>query len=73
LEFFLNEGKEILVARDGKDVVDHIRTLTWERAKAVGEAAQARILAEHTYMHRGAMVDSLLQEQASRKRERSIV
>jgi spore maturation protein CgeB len=73
LEFFLNEGKEILVARDGKDVVDHIRTLTWERAKAIGKAAQARILAEHTYMHRGAMVDSLLQEQASRKRERSIV
>ncbi len=42
-------GREILVARDGRDVADHLRGLTPERARAIGEAARARILADHTY------------------------
>ena len=71
LELFLKEGEEVLVARDGQDVAQHVRTLTPERAKAIGEAARARILAEHTYSRRGAEVDAILKQEAAAKRERS--
>jgi spore maturation protein CgeB len=72
LELFLKEGDEVLVARDGKDVADHVQALTPERARAIGDAARARIMAEHTYTRRGAEVDVILREQAAQKRERSV-
>jgi spore maturation protein CgeB len=72
LEQFLKDGEEVLVARDGKDVAEHVEALTPERAKAIGEAARARILAEHTYGRRGAQVDGILKEQAAQKRQRSV-
>ncbi|MBP0491462.1 CgeB family protein [Pararoseomonas indoligenes] len=68
LDLFLKEGEEVLVARDGADVAEHVRTLTPERAKAIGEAARARILAGHTYARRGAEVDALLRRTAAEKR-----
>ena len=70
-ELFLRNGEEVLVARDGQDVAGHLRELTPERARRMGEAARARVLAEHTYARRGAAVDALLQEEAARKRARS--
>ena len=70
LDLFLKEGEEVLVARDGRDVADHVAALTPERARAIGEAARRRILAEHTYARRGAQVDAILTEEAARKRER---
>jgi spore maturation protein CgeB len=70
IELFLEPDVEVLVARDGKDVADHVRALTPERARAIGQAALRRILAEHTYAHRGAEVDALLrQEMAGRLEE----
>jgi spore maturation protein CgeB len=72
LELFLKEGEEVLVARDGKDVAEHVEMLTPERARAIGDAARARIMAEHTYTRRGAEVDVILREEASLKRERSV-
>jgi spore maturation protein CgeB len=59
VELFLKPGEEVLVARDGQDVADHLATLTRERGRAIGEAARRRILAEHSYAHRGAQVDAL--------------
>ena len=61
----------MLVARDGADVAEHLQTLTPERARAIGEAARQRILAEHTYARRAAEADALLRQEAARKRERS--
>ncbi|TCZ61329.1 CgeB family protein [Roseicella aquatilis] len=69
LEMFLAEGEEVLVARDGADVAALLAALTPERARAIGEAARRRILAEHTYARRGAQVDALLREEAERRRE----
>ena len=70
IELFLQPGEEVLVARDGKDVAEHVRSLTPERARSVGQAALRRVLAEHTYAHRGAEVDALLKrEMASRLEE----
>jgi spore maturation protein CgeB len=59
IEQFLTPEQEVLVARDGQDVADHLAALTPERARAIGQAALKRVLAEHTYAHRGAEVDAL--------------
>jgi spore maturation protein CgeB len=62
IELFLQPGEEVLVARDGAEVASLLRGLTAERSRAVGAAAHARVLREHTYSRRAAQVDSLLQE-----------
>ncbi len=67
IEQFLQPGIEVLVARDGQDVADHLAALTPQRAHAIGEAARQRVLAEHTYALRGAEVDTLLRTLAAAK------
>jgi spore maturation protein CgeB len=62
IEMFLKPDEEVLVARDGADVAGHVRALRPERARAIGEAALRRVLAEHTYAHRGAKVDAIWRE-----------
>ena len=59
IEHFLAPGEEVLVARDGRDVADHLAALTTGRARRIGSAARARILAEHTYDRRAREVDAL--------------
>ena len=65
LELFLKPQEEVLVARDGQDVAEQLVALTPERARAIGAAALARVLGEHTYALRGAQVDALLKAQAA--------
>ncbi len=60
IELFLEPDQEVLVARDGQDVAAHLQALTPERARAIGQAARARIVAEHTYAQRAVIVDALL-------------
>lgn len=67
IELFLRPGSEVLVARDGADVADHLRALTPARARAIGEAGRARVLAEHTYTRRAVILDTLLRDTAARK------
>jgi spore maturation protein CgeB len=69
IELFLQPGAEVLVARDGADVADHLRGLTPARAHAVGEAARARILAGHTYQQRAVILDQLLRDTLAGKRQ----
>lgn len=73
IEHFLKPEAEVLVARDGVDVAAHLKALTRERAEAIGRAALARVLSEHTYAHRGAQVDAILQQAFAAKRERRLV
>jgi spore maturation protein CgeB len=68
---FLEPDAEVLVARDGRDVAEHLRTLTPARAAEIGARARARVLAEHTYTRRAAQVHRLLDDLASAKRARS--
>jgi len=62
VELFLQPGREILVARDGKDVATR---------RQLGKRALARILRQHTYAHRGAEVDAVFRtlRGANRARE----
>jgi spore maturation protein CgeB len=65
VEMFLEPGREILVARDGREVAEHLRALTPGRARAIGDAAYRRALAQHTYASRASQVESLLGAGAS--------
>lgn len=69
IELFLTPDSEVLVARDGQDVAEHLAALTPARAQAIGQAALRRVLAEHTYDLRGAQVDALFKAHAARQRE----
>lgn len=60
LALFLEPERECLVAHSGAEVVKHLRTLTPERARHIGQAARQRVLAEHTYAQRAAHVEALL-------------
>jgi spore maturation protein CgeB len=68
IDLFLTPNKEVLVARDGQDVADLLAGLTPERARAIGEAALVRVMAEHTYRLRGALVDRLFNAHFDRAR-----
>ena len=61
LEMFFAPGTEVLVARSGDEVAGHVRSLDPQRARAIGQAALRRVLAEHTYAHRAAQLDAVLQ------------
>nr|WP_274708799.1 glycosyltransferase [Variovorax sp. S12S4] len=58
---FLEPGKEVLVAADGEEVAAHVRQLDAASARRIGEAAYRRVLAEHTYAHRAAQLEALLE------------
>jgi spore maturation protein CgeB len=72
IEQFLTADAEVLVARDGQDVADHLLALTPERAREIGQAALARIKAEHTYALRGAQVDALFKALARRTQDEGV-
>ena len=61
IELFLEPGREVLVAHNGDDVADLLQFLTPGRALELGREAHHRVLAEHTYAHRAAQVESLIE------------
>ena len=68
IELFLKPSEEVLVARDGQDVAEHLAMLDAERAQAIGRAALARVLAEHTYDQRGDRLVALLRDRVLARR-----
>jgi len=60
IDTFFEPEKEILVAREGREVGELLKGLSSERARAIGQAAYKRVLAEHTYAHRVQQVEALL-------------
>lgn len=60
LETFLVPGEEVLAARNGAEVAALLADLTPERAKRIGSAGRARVLAEHTYTQRAALAEEVL-------------
>ena len=57
---FFEPGREILVAASVADIVDHVRQTSLPRAQAIGRAARARVLLDHTYTARAAALDEVL-------------
>lgn len=60
VETFLEPGHEILVARSGQAVAAAVDALSPARAREIGRAALRRVLAEHTYAHRVAVLEEVL-------------
>lgn len=71
IEQFFEPGLELLVARSGEEVAEHLITLTPRRARKVGSTAYRRVLAEHTYAHRAEQLDALLQGMRSLRQQAS--
>ena len=65
VEQFFAPGREILVAGSGAEVAEHVRQLTPERARAIGQSALVNVRAEHTYDHRAALLEEVLNGHAS--------
>jgi spore maturation protein CgeB len=65
IERFLEPGREVLVAHDGAEVAEALAALEPARAAVIGQAAQRRICAEHTYAHRAVQLDLLLDQQVA--------
>lgn len=61
IERFLEPGSEILLATDGAEVAAIVETLDHDEAREMGVRARRRVLAEHTYAHRAAEVEALLE------------
>jgi spore maturation protein CgeB len=65
LEVFLEPGKEILLPKSADDVVSLLREMTEKESRAIGRAAQARVLSEHTAAHRAAQFESYVEDALS--------
>jgi spore maturation protein CgeB len=73
VELFLTPDEEVLVARDHRDVIDHLAALDPARAIRIGQAALRRVLREHTYGQRAAQVDAILKMLREDRCERTLV
>jgi spore maturation protein CgeB len=61
IEQFLEPGHEVLSVKSGDEVIEQLPALDDRRAHAIGLAARRRMLAEHTYAHRAALLQSVLE------------
>lgn len=61
IDMFLEPEHEVLVAHDGNDVAGFVEELDPQRARSIGDAARRRILRDHTYAHRAAQVENILE------------
>jgi spore maturation protein CgeB len=57
LDAFFVPGKEIVLPTGTDDVVHYLTGLSDSETRAIGESAQARVLAQHTSAHRAAEVE----------------
>src|SRR5262249_14859076 len=60
VELFLEPEREILIARSGDEVAAIVEGCDGARAARIGAAARRRILGQHTYAHRAAEVEAVL-------------
>jgi spore maturation protein CgeB len=69
VETFFQPDEEILVAASPEQIVAHLRGTTPERSRAIGRAARARVLRDHTYAARAEILERVLRrhpDEASR-------
>jgi spore maturation protein CgeB len=62
LEQVLEPGREVLVARDTDEMLTLLRDLSPERRTAIGAAARARVLREHSHVCRAEQLVAALRE-----------
>ncbi len=60
IEMFLEPGREVLVASNGQEVLEHLERLSMQQAREIGAAARKRVLTEHTYQQRALELQKAL-------------
>jgi spore maturation protein CgeB len=60
IEQFLEPGMECIIAKNGEEVAEHIKSIDIQNARMIGMRAKKRILNEHTYLHRAIDVEKIL-------------
>ena len=60
LERILEPQREVLVARDAGELVEHLHELHPSRAREIGKAARKRMLSEQTYDNRVRQLEEIL-------------
>ena len=65
IDHFFTPGAEILLPESTDEVIDILRTTHDDDRRAIGLAARARILAEHTAAHRAEELEALVASPAS--------
>ena len=60
IDHFFTPGEEILLPESTEEVIEVLRTTPPDDRRAMGAAARARILAEHTAAHRAEELESLV-------------
>lgn len=66
IEMFLEPDREVLTAGNGEEVAEHLRQLTPEKAREIGRAAHARVLAAHTYANRAELLEKVSENKLGR-------
>ena len=61
-------GREILVVRDGGEVIRLLRDMEEGERRRVAENARRRVLTSHTAAHRAALLESYVEEALERRR-----
>ena len=67
LEDYFEPDYEILLARNGEEIIeqlDYLRLMGPRRVREIGNAAFRRVLAQHTYAHRAEEIDRILDNSA---------
>jgi spore maturation protein CgeB len=64
IEEFFTPEREILVVKNGTELIETLRSLAPEKAKRIGQAARKRALGEHTYESRARQLEKILANQA---------
>jgi spore maturation protein CgeB len=62
IEYFFTPGEEILVANNADEVIAIINNLSPQRAREIGNAAYQKVIDEHTYNHRAALLQEIFSD-----------
>jgi spore maturation protein CgeB len=69
LDSFLAPDREVLLAENGADVLRQLDSLSGARRAAVGAAARARVITDHTYERRAVQVEQAFDRSMASSRE----
>jgi spore maturation protein CgeB len=62
LDEIFHPGPEIAIADSADDVLDALHAMTDDRRRAVGAAARARVLSEHTAQRRAQTLEEFVRQ-----------
>jgi spore maturation protein CgeB len=62
IDTFFEPGKEILIAKSTRDILEYIQQMPESKRAAIGRAARKRLLSQHTAAHRAVELERCIDE-----------